>query len=547
MAVVTGSYLIAKTLKEEGVDTLFYLMGGPNFDIVMACQDLGIRAIDFRHEQAAAFAAHAYARVTGKPGVCTAASGPGTLNLLTGVYTASIDCAPMVILGGASGVHEIGRGAFQEVDQVDIMRPLCKYWHRPTAAARYPEIVSTAYRQALSGRPGPVYIDCGSDVLYEEIEEGDAVSATRAAKRSRPAAEPGAVKEAVETLASADRPVIVAGGGVFFSGGASALERLVDITNIPFYTAPMSRGLVPEDHVVSFPGARSTALREADVVLVAGTRMNWMLQYGQRFAPSSKIIQIDIEGSEIGHNHNVDLGIVADARAALGQLADEAEDRSADFAGALESPWVVHLREDNDRRAAQVAPLLNSDQVPIHPLRLCREIRDFLDRDAIVCVDGNEILHFGRQSILTYLPGHRLNSGVTGSMGVGLPYGIGAKLAKPDKQVLVLHGDGSLGMNAMEIDTAVRFSLPVVTVVSNNAGWTARTPERRKPGRELGFTAFDEVAQALDAHGERVEQPDEIGPALERAFASGKPAVVNVILEPTATGVSTSWRGSRMG
>jgi len=546
MSVVNGSYLIARTLKEEGVDTLFYLMGGPNFDIVMACQDFGIRTIDFRHEQAAAFAAHAYARVTGKPGVCTAASGPGTLNLLTGMYTAAVDCAPMVVLGGASPVHEIGRDAFQEIDQVGVMQPICKYVHRPTMAARYPEIVSTAYRQSLSGRPGPVYIDCGADVLYEEIEEDTAIRPSRAVKRSRPVGEPGAVKEAIDMLAAAERPLIFAGGGVFFSGGAPELQRFVDATNIPFYTAPMSRGLVPEDHAVSFPGARSTAMREADVVLVIGTRLNWMMQYGSRFAQDSKVIQVDIEAGEIGHNRNVDLGIVGDAKAVLGQMVAEAEALESKFAGALESPWVVHLRERNDGKAAQMAAILNSDQVPIHPLRLCKEIGDFLDRDAILSVDGNEILHFGRQSLNTFVPGHRLNSGVTGTMGVGLPYGLGAKAAKPDNQVLVLHGDGSMGLNAMEIDTAVRHNLPVVTVISNNAGWTARTPDHRKPGRELGFTAFDRMAESLGAYGEKVEDPAEIRPALERAFNSGKAAVINVIVEPTAAGVSKAWGGSRM-
>ncbi len=546
MGVVNGSYLIARTLKEEGVDILFYLIGGPNFDIVMACEDLGIRTVDFRHEQGAAFAAHAYARVTGKPGVCTAASGPGTLNLLTGIYTASIDCAPMVILGGAGPVHEIGREAFQEVDQVSILKPLVKYWHRTTMAARYPEIVSTAFRQALSGRPGPVYIDCGADVLYEEVEEETVPPPTRFAKRSRPAAEPDAVAEAIGMLAEAERPLVMAGGGVFFSGGASELERFIDVTNIPFYTAPMSRGLVPEDHAVSFPGARSAAMREADVVLVVGTRLNWMMNYGSRFAQDARIIQIDIEASEIGHNRDVELGIVGDAQVVLRQMVGEAEAQQSRFAGALESPWVVHLSDVNERRAAQVAPLLNSDQVPIHPLRICKEIREFLDRDAILSVDGNEILHFGRQSIPTFVPGHRLNAGVTGTMGVGLPYGIGAKLAKPDKQVLVLHGDGSMGMNAMELDTAARHNLQVVTVISNNAGWTARSLDTRKPGRELGFTAFHEMAEALGCYGEKVEDPDQIRPALERAFDSGKPAVINVIAEPTAQGVS-KWGGSRMG
>ena len=546
MGKVNGSYLISRTLKEEGVDTLFYLMGGPNFDIVMAAEDLGIKTIDFRHEQAAAFAAHAYARVTGKPGVCTAASGPGTLNLLTGVYAAAIDCAPMVILGGASAVHEISRESFQEVDQVGVLDPLVKYSHRTTMAARYPEIVSTAFRQSLAGRPGPVYVDCGADVLYEEIEEEDAIRPSRAARRTRPAAEPGAVKETVDMLSQAERPLIFAGGGAFFSGAAPELEQFIDITRTPFYTAPMSRGLVPEDHVVSFQGARSTAMREADFVLVVGTRLNWMMQYGQRFHRDAKIVQIDIDPGELGHNRSIDLGIVGDAKAVMAQMLDEAQAREGEFADRLESEWIVHLREDNDRRAAQMAPLLNSDQRPIHPLRLCKEIREFLDRDAIVSVDGNEILHFGRQSIPTHVPGHRLNSGITGTMGVGLPYGIGAKIAKPDAQVLVLHGDGSMGMNAMEIDTAVRHNIQVVTVISNNAGWTARTPDHRKPGRELGFTSFDEMAVALGGYGEKVEDPDDIKPALDRAYSSGKPAVINVIVEPTAAGVSRAWGGSRM-
>ena len=206
---------------------------------------------------------------------------------------------------------------------------------------------------------------------------------------------------------------------------------------------------------------------------------------------------------------------------------------------------MLRLSEANDQRAAKIADLLNSDSRPIHPLRICKEIRDFLDRDAILCVDGNEILHYARQSIPTFEPGHRLNAGVTGTMGVGLPYGIGAQLAKPDKQVLVLHGDGSMGMNAMEVDTAVRHNLPVVTVVSNNAGWTARSLDTRKPGRELGFTAFHEMAQSLGGYGEQVEDPNEIRPALERAYASGKAAVINVIADPLARAIS-NWGGSRM-
>ena len=452
----------------------------------------------------------------------------------------------MVILGGAGPVHEIGREAFQEVDQVGIMEPMMKWVHQTTQAARYPEVVSMAFRKATTGRPGPVYIDCGADVLYEEVDEDAAITPYRAERRSRPAAEADVVRETIDMLAASEKPMIFAGGGAFFSGAADELAAFVDLTSTPFYTAPMSRGLVPEDHAVSFQAARSTAMRETDFVLVVGTRLNWMVQYGHRFNRDAKVVQIDIDAAELGHNRDIDLGVVGDAKTVMGQLLAEARNREADWGGRLESDWINNLREVEDSRTSRSAALLDSDQRPMHPLRLCKEIREFLDRDAIVSVDGNEILHFGRQSIPTFVPGHRLNSGVTGTMGVGLPYGIGAQLAKPDKQVLVLHGDGSMGMNAMELDTCVRHNIPVVTVISNNAGWTARTPDRRKPGRELGFTNFDGMARELGAYGEKVEDPNEIKPALQRAFDSGKPAVINAIVEPTAAGVSRAWGGSRM-
>jgi acetolactate synthase-1/2/3 large subunit len=268
-----------------------------------------------------------------------------------------------------------------------------------------------------------------------------------------------------------------------------------------------------------------------------------MMTFGQRLGAQTKIIQIDIHEAEIGHNRSVDVGIVGDAKAVLNQL--NAEISRVRFKTRADSQWVTHLRDADAERRERVAPLDNSNQVPIHPLRLCKELRDVMDRDAILAVDGNEILHYGRQSIPTYEPGHRLNSGPTGCMGVGLPYAIGAKLAKPDKQVVALHGDGSLGMNIQDFDTAVRHDLPIVIVVSNNEGWTARVEGIRKPGRELGWTQFEEVAKALGGHGELVEKPNEIRPALERAFASGKPSIVNVRTDPTARAISR-FVGSKM-
>ncbi len=543
MAKVDGAYLVARTLKEEGVDHLFYLMGGPNYEIINNSEDMGIKPVDFRHEQAAAMAAHAYARVTGKPGVTTAASGPGTLNLLTGQYNAFIDCAPMITLGGAGPISDFGRDGFQEVDQVSIFEPVSKAVMRPTSAARYPEHISTAFRLATSGRPGPVYVDCNEDVLYEEVEEKDAVSPSRAAAKARPAGDPDLIRETVKLIRESSRPIVLAGGGVWWSQAWEEMREFVDRTGIPFYTAPISRGLIPEDHPLSFPAARSTALREADLIIVLGTRFNWIMTFGRRLGAEAKLVQVDIHEAELGHNRSIDVGIVGDAKTVLSQL--NAEISRVGFKTRADSEWVTHLRDSDAVRRERVAPLENSDQVPIHPLRLCKELREVMDRDAILAVDGNEILHYGRQSMPTYEPGHRLNSGPTGCMGVGLPYAIGAKLAKPDKQVVALHGDGSLGMNIQDFDTAVRFNLPIVIVVSNNEGWTARVEGIRKPGRELGWTKFDEIAIAMGGHGESVDNPKDIKPALERAFASGKPAIVNVRTDPTARAISR-FVGSKM-
>ena len=540
---VDGSYLLARTLKEEGVEHLFFLMGGPNYEIINNSEDFGIKTIDFRHEQAASMAAHAYARVTGKPGVTTAASGPGTLNLLTGQYTAFVDCAPMITLGGAGPISDFGRDGFQEIDQVAIFEPVSKAVMRPTDPARYPEQVSAAFRIATSGRPGPVYIDCNEDVLYGKVDEADAVAPTRAAGRARPAGDPDLVRQAVQLLSEASSPIVFAGGGVWWSQAYDELRQLVERTGIPFYTSPMSRGLIPDDHALSFPAARSGAFRQADVVLVVGTRFNWMMTFGRRISEKSKIIQIDIHGAELGHNRSIDIGIEGDAKAVLQQMIHEA-DRTG-FESKANSKWIETLRQADLDRRERVAPLENSEQQPIHPLRLCKELREVMDRDAILTVDGNEILHYGRQSMPTYVPGHRLNSGPSGCMGVGLPYAIGAKIAKPDKQVVALHGDGSLGMNVQDFDTAVRHNLPMVIVVSNNEGWTARVEGIRKPGRELGFTRFDRVAEALGGHGELVDDPNDIKPALERAFDAGVPAIVNVRTDPTARALS-SFVGSKM-
>jgi thiamine pyrophosphate-dependent acetolactate synthase large subunit-like protein len=536
MATITGSEVLAKALRTQGVDTMFYLMGGPMLETEAACIQLGIRAIDHRHEQAAAFAAHAYTRILRRPGVCMGASGPGATNLLTGVATAFTDCAPLVAIGGSSPRVYLGMEAFQEIDQLAVFKPVTKWAERVYDARRIPDVVASAFRQATSGRPGPVYIDMPGDVLGEKVEE-DAVTYAPAWKPApRTLGDTGAIKEAIALLAKAQRPIIVAGSGVWWSDGGTALRAFVEATGIPFWTKPISRGLIPEDHALSFLNARSKAFTETDCVLAVGTRFDWMIQFGRppRFAADMKVIHVDVNPAELGHNREVDVPIAGDARAVLEQLTAEA---AGQIRPNMYASWTGKLRTLDAEKGADQDKAMSSDELPMHPLRLCKEVRDFIRRDAILVVDGQEILNFGRQAIPTYTAGHRLNSGAFGTMGVGLPYGVGAKVAKPEAQVLVLHGDGSFGINVMDIDTAVRHTIPVVCVISNNGGWTADAPWTRplpKPGRNLGYTRYDRLAIDLGAHGEHVEKPHDVRPALERAFASGKPAVVNVITDHKA-------------
>ena len=526
MGEVYGYELVARALQNEGADTMFFIMGGPMLGAQDSCRQLGMKVIDVRHEQAAAMMANAYARVTGKAGVCSTASGPAATNLLTGLAHALTDAAPIIALGGASPIHHFHSEAFQEVDQLSMMRPASKWAGQAVSPRRMPEYINIAYRHAMNGRMGPSYLDLPGDVLYSQVDEDDVMWPAPARKNHRSMGDAGQVAEAVDMLSRAERPLIVSGTGIIWADAAEEMEQFVDATGIPFFTTPQGRGVVPEDHPRCFLSARSMAFREADVILFLATRFNYVISHGQapRFGADAKTIQVNIDPTEIGRNRAVDVGIAADAKAVLRQMLDLVQGK---FEPNKETPWIAALREQDLKGQARLEPLMHSDEVPIHPLRLCKEVKDFLDRDAILVVDGQEILNYGRQSIPTYRPGHRLNSGSFGTMGVGVPFGVGAKVGQPDKQVMVLHGDGSFGMNAMEMDTAVRHKIPIVTVISLNGGWTA-DPDGGKIGRSLGYQRYDKMMDAFGGHGEYVEKPGDIRPALERAYASGKPAIVNV-------------------
>ena len=534
MAELTGSEILAKSLKNEGTEILFFLMGGPMLLAEASCIKEGIRPLDVRHEQAAAFMGQAYSRLLQKPSVCMAASGPGVINLTTGIANALIDCAPVVAIGGSSPIGHNGRQVFQEIDQLAIMKPCTKWADRVYNLKRIPEQVNNAFQHAMSGKPGPVYLDFPGDILYAKIPEEQVnwSLSGRPLLHARPMGDPKEVERLAAALAKAKQPIIVSGSGVIWSRAWDDLKALVEKAGIPFYTTPQGRGVLPDDHPYSYLTMRSTAFRDADLIIVVGTRMNYIITHAAapRFNAAATIARIDIDAAEIASApRKVDIPIVGDCKMVLQQLTAALD---GGVTPARFEPWRRTLKEGE---AAKRAALGNKppEGDPIHPLRLCEEITHFMQRDAILVVDGQEILNYGRQSMSTYVPGHRLNSGPFGTMGVGLPFGLGAKIAKPDKQVIVVHGDGSFGLNAMELDTAVRHNIPVLVVISLNGGWTA-DPKGEKPGRSLGYTRFDKMAEALGCYGEYVERPEEIMPALERAQKEvdrGRVALVNVVTD----------------
>jgi len=437
-----------------------------------------------------------------KPSVCMAASGPGVINLTTGIANALIDCCPVVAVGGSSPIGQSGRQVFQEIDQLAIMKPCTKWADRVYNLKRIPEQVNFAFQKAMSGKPGPVYLDFPGDVLYAKIpeEQVDWSLSGRPLLNARPLGDPEKIDALVDAIAQARRPIILSGSGVIWSKASHELQEFLERTGIPFYTTPQGRGVVPDDHEYSYLTMRSTAFRDADLIIVVGTRMNYIIGHAAppRFNASAKIARIDIDADEIATApRKIDIGIVGDCKAVLCQLIQASAKRvNPDHFSA----WRRTLSDGETEKRQAPGANKPMDDAPIHPLRLCEEIKSFMQRDAILVVDGQEILNFGRQSMPTFTPGHRLNSGPFGTMGVGLPFGIGAKIAKPDKQVIVVHGDGSFGLNALELDTAVRHKIAILAVVSLNGGWTA-DPQRNKPGRNLGYTRFDKMAEALGAMG----------------------------------------------
>jgi acetolactate synthase-1/2/3 large subunit len=533
---VSGGHLVARALNAEGVQAIFTLCGGHIIDIYDGCTDLGIKIIDVRHEQAAAHAADAWSRLTGVPGCAVVTAGPGTTDTVTAVANAWRAQTPLLLIGGQGALLQACMGSLQELDHVGILKPITKFAATVYHTERIPEMIGTALRHAMTGRQGPVFLELPRDVLDAQVPESTVVYSGLSRTQGKPMGDALLVGEAASMLAGADRPAVLAGSQVWYCRGASQLRAFAETAQVPIYLNGAARGCMPAGDPLLFVRSRRHALSEADVVLVIGTPFDFRLGYGKRLAAEARVIQVDLDAAEIGHNRDVDIGIAGDAAAVLSQLNGALGRHEV----APRQRWLAHLRMVEQRALEKDLPLLNSDVVPIHPLRLAREINDFLRDDSIFIGDGGDVVTISASVIQPHAAGQWLDPGPLGTLGVGMPFALAAKTAFPEKEAVVLFGDGAFGFNGFEYDTAVRFNLPVVGIVGNNAAWNQiRYGQISKYGAARGdvanllaATRYDRIVEALGGHGEHVEHPDKIRPALDRARASGKPACVNVLIDP---------------
>jgi len=561
LAKVEGSSLVAQAIAREGVETLFGLAGGPIQDIMGFAPHFGVRPIGVRHEQAAAFSAAAYGFVKNQVGVAVLAAGPAVSNGVTGAHVAFDNCLPLVILGGSGSQRGRYTGTFQETENVPMYKGITKMAVQIDSTERIPEYLAMAFRKARTGRPGPVYIDMPSDVLQNEVDEESVNWPSNYYTDVPPLGNPEQVKRAADLLLNAERPMMIVGKGVRWSEPSEELRQMVETLGMPYIPSPMGRGFIPDDHPMNMSAARSAIMGNSDVVLIVGSRLNWMFGFGRQFGADTKIIHIDIEAEEIGFNRAAEVGIVGDAKAVLQQILTEMEGRTAGVAErAEEGPWLTALREKVDSNAESMQSRLTSDANPIVTHRLLHEISQVFPRDTIFTVDGQQTLAAGRQVLQSHTPASRLNSGSNGCMGVGVPFAVGAKLARPDAPVVSVNGDCAFGFNSMEMETAVRHGVPIVFIINNNSGIVGGALERGM-GLPEGYgervatytqdIRYDKIMEAFGGHCENVTEPSEIKAALERAFQAtkeGKTACVNVMSEHMEVSPPRDGRaGSLMG
>jgi acetolactate synthase-1/2/3 large subunit len=525
---VHGGRLIARRLKAHGVTKLFTLSGGHLFSIYDGCRAEGIDIVDVRHEQAAAFAAEGWAKVTREPGVAALTAGPGVTNGMSAMASALQNNSPMVVLGGRAPALRWGQGSLQEIDHVPFVRPVTKFAATPGSTGEIPGLVDEAFAAALAPHSGPAFVDFPLDYVFMEGEDpgGEALAL------AEPAVDGDALDRAATLLRDAERPVIMAGTNAYWAHAEDALLALAQELRIPVFLNGLARGSVPADHELFFSRARGTGLKGADVALVVGVPMDFRLGFGAAFGEDTELIVLDRAEPIREHPRPVAAELYGDVARALSAL------RGGAGSGASTEAWVGELRRTEDAKRAEEQAELSDDRAPLHPMRLYRELGEVLDRDAIIIGDGGDFVSYAGRVVPSYEPGCWLDPGPYGCLGAGPGYALAAKLARPDKQVVLLLGDGAFGFSGLEFDTLARHGVNVVGVMGNNGIWALeKHPMEFLYGYSVAAelrpeTRYDQVVDALGGHGALVSRAEELKPALARAFEAGKPALVNVLTDP---------------
>jgi 2-hydroxyacyl-CoA lyase 1 len=537
MSEVDGATLVARSLKQQGIDHLFGVVGFPVTPIAAAAQKEGVAYIGMRNEQAASYAAQAYGYLTGRPGACITVTGPGVVHGLAGLANAQQNCWPMILLGGASETYRGGMGAFQEERQVLIASPFCKFAHGIESVQRIPYYVEMATRHALYGRPGATYLDVPDDIITGKCDLDKVVEVERTPEPPRMVAPMENIEAALNLLERAERPLVLIGKGMAWSHAEDEVRAFIEHTQLPFLRSPMGKGVMPDDHPLSVAAARTLALQHADVVFLMGARFNWIFHFGQapRYAKDLRVIQLDIAPEEIGHNKATEVALVGDGKAIVSQLNKALSVRQ--WFHPKDSAWRQMIAKKATENAAAIRPQVDDDTGPANYFRALRDVAAWMPKNAILSAEGAGTMDIGLTQLPSFNARSCLNAGTYGTMGVGLGHAIAACVAHPDRPVVHLSGDSAIGFSGMEMETLVRYNLPAKIVVLNNGGIGPGMPEipenpffNLKPNALIYGARYDRVMEAFGGKGFFVEDPKGIRGALDDAMEFPGPALVNVVI-----------------
>jgi 2-hydroxyacyl-CoA lyase len=540
MSKIDGATLVARSLKQQGVQFMFGIVGFPVGPIAAAAQKAGIRYIGMRNEQSASYAAQAVGYMTGRPGAALVVSGPGVVHGLAGLANAQQNCWPMVLIGGASPTYQNGMGAFQEERQVQIASPFCKFAHAVEHVHRIPFYVEMAVRNSIYGRPGATYLDLPDDIILGEVDEEKVHQAATIPEPPRMQAMDQDIDTALNVLQQAERPLVIVGKGMAWSRAEDEVRAFIERTQVPFLASPMGKGVMDDTHKLSVGAARSHALQEADVIFLLGARLNWIMHFGlpPRFNKKVRIVQLDIAAEAIGQNVPAEVGLVGDGRAIMGQLNKALQNRQWFY--PKDTPWHAAIAEKSAANARMIKPMIDDNSTPTNYYRALKDISAWTPDNAVIIGEGANTMDIGRTQLPNVAPRLRLDAGSYGTMGIGMGFAIAAAVVHPDRPIISVSGDSAIGFSGMEIETACRYQLPVKIVVLNNGGiggGIAEFPEDRGelPPRVLTIGArYDRMMEAFGGKGWYIEDPQQLRGALDAAMEFRGPALVNVRLHPEA-------------